>query len=263
MGRARQSSEERSVSPRPSEGRATGWGSSCPHLQSLGQGPLSRLAPSPPDPNPARAAGFQQSMGLTGPPETGWQQLGAPAAPLLCQLQGWGAGRHGTRRAASPPQPHTKGTGLLRHSGKLRHTGLCTTTGSSGTSHPPGWRRPPAQQESPIPLCVALALSAAVEQGQARRQSYGHPALEASPICWGSCRARDEASLCGAPGKAGQGGLAVCQVPTLGTRMQAAVPPHPTIAPTPLLRLRGPGPPHTSSTWPPPTAHPVPGEAGG
>lgn len=53
-----------------------------------------------PDPIPSRVAVFQKSMDLMGPHKSGWQQMEAPTAPLLCQLQNWGSGRHEAQRRA-------------------------------------------------------------------------------------------------------------------------------------------------------------------
>lgn len=236
-------------------------GASHPNLQSVGQAPLSRLAPSLPDPIPTRAAGFQESMGLMGPHKTGWQQSEAPTAPLLCQLQNWGSGPG--ESCVSPHGPMRRGKGCSGTQGSCPTHLFAPMVSSSSMSHPPGWRRPLVMQQSPagsLSLCMWLRLRQQVwSRAQEGRQSHGHPAQEASLISWVSCRAQDEASDCGTPRKAGQGRPAAPQFPTLGTRTQAAVPLCPTIAFVLLLRQkRGKGPPLSPATRDPPGCPPCP-----
>lgn len=166
-----------------------------------------------------------------------------------------------------PPWPHAKGKGLLRYSGKLPHTPLCTNDKQLQDVPSPWMEETPCQATKPswvLAPCMWLRLHQQVwSRAQEGRQSYGHPAQEASLISWVSRRAQDEASVCGTPGKAGQGGAAAPQFPTLGTRMQAAVSLCPTIAFVLLLRQeRGNRPPPPQPHVTPPTAHPVPPSAG-
>lgn len=162
-------------------GRAQRWGTVCPPpAQGKAEGeagravgldlPHPRLTPSP----PGQPGVCQESVGLMGPPETGWQQLGAPPAPLLCQPWHWGRGRDEAQGRAAPAPTAPR----RRYSGKLPHTPLRTTTSSPGMSHPPGWRRPLARGQSPA---GSPSLRTLWSSAQAGGQSRGHPALEASP----------------------------------------------------------------------------------
>lgn len=198
-----------------------GWGSSGPHPQAVGQGPLSQPAPSLPDPNHTRAAGFQESVSLMGPPKSGWQQLVAPTAPL----SSWGAGRpeprghphgscHGERAAQVPRDTATHST---LHHDEQRQDASSPWRWHQGASSPsPGI----GAQLRPCPLARGSGSVAAVEQERkAELRSPSPLGIPRSP--GGSCRAQDRASVCGTPGKAGP---AARQVPALGTRMLAAIP---------------------------------------
>lgn len=200
-----------------------------------------------------------------GPPETGWQQLGAPTAPLLCQLQSWGSGRRGAqRRAASVPiapckgeraaqvfreaAPHT----TLHHNKQLRDVSSPWMEETPCQATEPSW--------VPVPPHAAPALLAAVEQGPGRKAELWSPSPGGFPKSPGGPAELGTRHLfVGHQEKQDKVGQAARPGPHTGYKDAGSNTPGPTIAFMLLLRQEGgTGPPLSSHTWPPQTAHPVP-----